>query len=107
MEDPAYRKRFEKNYIISSKTMWKRFPKTKLLDLNTVLKKELKDKEFRKYYEEEGKRLDKKTKGRRLFADRLKEDLKIPSFRKAFEAAELPVQLAIQTAKIRQQFPRP
>lgn len=44
----------------------------------------------------------KKIKERRFFSDRLKEDLKNPKFRKAYEAADLPVQLAIQIAKLRQ-----
>lgn len=44
----------------------------------------------------------KKIKERRFFSNRLKEDLKNPKFRKAYEAADLPVQLAIQIAKLRQ-----
>jgi predicted transcriptional regulator len=41
---------------------------------------------------------------KRLFRDRLKEDLKSPAFAKAYEKAELPVRLAIMIAKIRQRL---
>lgn len=40
-------------------------------------------------------------KRRRFFEDRLKEDMKDPEFRKAFEEADLPVRLAIEIAKLR------
>lgn len=40
--------------------------------------------------------------GVRRFRDRLKEDLKDPEFRKAFEKEEVFVSLAIQIAEIRQ-----
>jgi addiction module HigA family antidote len=54
----------------------------KLLDTHDVLKEELKDKEFRKHYKQEG---------HRLFSDRLKEDLSNPRIRAAFKKIELPV----------------
>lgn len=41
-------------------------------------------------------------KGARRFRDRLKEDLKDPGFRQAFEEEEVHVSLAIQIAKMRQ-----
>ena len=41
-------------------------------------------------------------KGARRFRDRLKEDLKDPEFRKAFDEEEIYASLAIQIAKIRQ-----
>lgn len=41
-------------------------------------------------------------KGARRFRDRLKEDLKNPEFRKAFDEEEVYASLAIQVAKIRQ-----
>src|SRR5579864_5739938 len=39
---------------------------------------------------------------RRLFSERLHEDLKNPKFRKAYEEEELPVRLAIEIAKLRE-----
>ena len=39
---------------------------------------------------------------RRLFRDRLKEDLKDPEFKKAFEEEDLPARLAIRIAELRQ-----
>ncbi|MCK4859190.1 MAG: XRE family transcriptional regulator [Candidatus Omnitrophica bacterium] len=41
-------------------------------------------------------------RGARRFRDRLKEDLKNPEFRKAFDEEEVYASLAIQIAKIRQ-----
>jgi len=41
-------------------------------------------------------------KGARRFRDRLKEDLKDPEFRRAFDEEEIYASLAIQIAKIRQ-----
>ena len=41
-------------------------------------------------------------KGRRYFADRLKEDLKNPRIRKAFNEAELPARIAIAVAQLRE-----
>lgn len=41
-------------------------------------------------------------KGARRFRDRLKEDLKDPEFRKAFDEEEVYASLAIQIAKIRE-----
>jgi len=41
---------------------------------------------------------------KRLFRDRLKEDLKNPVFAKAYEEADLPVRLAIMIAKIRERL---
>ena len=41
-------------------------------------------------------------RGARRFRDRLKEDLKDPEFRKAFEEEEIYASLAIQAARIRQ-----
>jgi len=41
-------------------------------------------------------------KGVRRFKDRLKEDLKDPEFRKAFDEEEIYASLAIQIARIRQ-----
>ncbi len=41
-------------------------------------------------------------KGARRFRDRLKEDLKDPEFRRAFDEEEVYASLAIQIAKIRQ-----
>lgn len=38
----------------------------------------------------------------RRFDDRLKEDLKNPTFRKHYEAYDLPVRLAIEIAQLRQ-----
>lgn len=45
-----------------------------------------------------------KTNGqkRRLFRDRLKEDMQDPAFRKAYKEFDTPVRLAIQIAKLRQ-----
>lgn len=40
--------------------------------------------------------------GRRMFADRLKEDLKNPLIRKAYEEAELPARIAIAIAQLRE-----
>ena len=40
--------------------------------------------------------------GRRLFRDRLKEDLKDPVFAKAYEEAELPARIAIAVAQLRE-----
>lgn len=45
----------------------------------------------------------KKIKKHRFLSDRLKEDLKNPKVRKAYESADISVQLAIQIAKIRQE----
>lgn len=42
-------------------------------------------------------------KGVRRFRDRLKEDLKDPEFRKAFDEEEVYASLAIQIARIRQE----
>ena len=42
-------------------------------------------------------------KGVRRFRDKLKEDLKDPEFRKAFDEEEIYASLAIQIAKIRQE----
>lgn len=42
------------------------------------------------------------TMKRRLFQDRLKEDLKNPEFRQAFEAEDLPARLALRIAELRQ-----
>lgn len=42
-------------------------------------------------------------KGVRRFRDRLKEDLKNPEFKKAFDEEEIYASLAIQAAKIRQE----
>lgn len=39
---------------------------------------------------------------RRLFRDRLKEDLKDPEFKKGFEEEDLPARLAIRIAELRQ-----
>ncbi len=39
---------------------------------------------------------------RRLFRDRLKEDLKNPEFKQAFEAEDLPARLALRIAELRQ-----
>ena len=39
---------------------------------------------------------------RRLFRDRLKEDLKDAGFKKAFEAEDLPARLALRIAELRQ-----
>ncbi len=39
---------------------------------------------------------------RRLFRDRLKEDLKNPGFKQAFEAEDLPARLALRIAELRQ-----
>ena len=39
---------------------------------------------------------------RRLFRDRLKEDLKNAEFKKAFEAEDLPARLALRIAELRQ-----
>ena len=41
---------------------------------------------------------------KRQFRDRLKEDLKNPSFAKTYEEADLPVRLAIMIAKIRERL---
>ena len=41
-------------------------------------------------------------RGLRRFRDKLKEDLKNPEFKKAFDEEETYASLAIQTAKIRQ-----
>ena len=40
--------------------------------------------------------------GRRYFQDRLKEDLKNPRIRKAFEEADLPARIAIAIAQLRE-----
>ena len=40
---------------------------------------------------------------RRLFRDRLKEDLKKPEFKEAFDAEDLPARLALRIAELRQQ----
>jgi DNA-binding transcriptional regulator YiaG len=42
-------------------------------------------------------------KGARRFSDKLKEDLRDPEFRKAFDEEEIYASLAIQIAKIRQE----
>lgn len=39
---------------------------------------------------------------RRLFRDRLKEDLKDPEFKQAFEAEDLPARLALRIAELRE-----
>ena len=39
---------------------------------------------------------------RRLFRDRLKEDLKNPEFKQSFEAEDLPARLALRIAELRQ-----
>ena len=38
----------------------------------------------------------------RLFRDRLKEDLKNPKFKQAFDAEDLPARLAVKIAELRQ-----
>jgi len=43
-------------------------------------------------------------KGARRFRDKLKEDLKDPEFRRAFDEEEIYASLAIQIAKIRQKL---
>src|SRR5256885_194436 len=45
--------------------------------------------------------MKKKYKTRRLLSDRLKEDLKNPRVRKAFEEAEMSARIAITVAKLR------
>ncbi len=40
--------------------------------------------------------------GRRMFADRLKEDLKNPRIRKAYEEADLPARIALAIAQLRE-----
>ncbi len=40
---------------------------------------------------------------RRLFRDRLKEDLKNPDFKQAYDAEDLPARLALRIAELRRQ----
>ncbi len=46
--------------------------------------------------------MKQKLIGKRTLQDRVKEELKDPGFRRAYEDADLPVRLAIQIAKLRE-----